>query len=220
MSGKPVIHIDVVSDVICPWCWVGKRRLETAINQNKDKYDFVVRWEPFLLRPGTPEDGTPKPPGFPSASALQRIQEAGKAVGIDFTLKSDRIPRTVLAHTLLEFAKETEGGNKQNDLQEAIFKGFFTDGLLPDEETLLMFAQAVGLDTEKARTFIRDDAHQKETFNRAVNWSQRGVTGVPMFFMNGHATFSGAQDVDIFSQAFDHAVTKNSTQKSELPANM
>ncbi|XP_022108288.1 uncharacterized protein LOC110988777 isoform X1 [Acanthaster planci] len=167
-----------------------------------------------------PEEGVPRPPGFPSESAVQNLREAGKTVGIDFTVRSQRIPWTVLAHTLLEFAKETDGGQMQNDLQEVIFKGYFTDGLLPDRENLLKFAEAVGLDIEKAHSFIQDKANQKKVYDRARYWARQGVTGVPTFYINGQSTFSGAQGTDIFTRMFERAATKFANQKLEIPANI
>lgn len=101
-------HVKIVSDVMCPWCWVGKRNLEAAVSQaGLSMDDIKVEWRPFLLRPEMPEEGVPK-----AGTEFERVSESmlktGRAAGIEFTGLTDRYPRTVKAHTLLKFALEEE----------------------------------------------------------------------------------------------------------------
>lgn len=218
---KPLINVDVVSDIMCPWCWVGKRKLEESMQQSKDKYNFRVRWQPFLLRPEMPEEGIQKAPETPGNSRVgSRLKAAGQAVGIDFTGKCDVYPRTVLAHTLMEYAGEEKDGIKQDDLQEVLFRHYFTDGLAPTTENLLKAAAEVGLDVDAAKAFISDRKHQKMAFDRAIFWSSQGVSGVPTFYINGRQTFSGAQDTAAFSKMFEWAVKNHPNGTLTIPAHM
>lgn len=183
---------------------MGKRKLEAAIDAVKDRYDVTVRWRPYLLRSNMPEEGVPKPepePGNPRVNP--RLKSAGDAVGIDFTGKCARYPNTLRAHALLEYAGSVDGGSKQNDLQEVVFKAYFTDGLYPDTANLMKQAEQVGFNAEEVKKVITDQKCMDEAHEKARDATREGVTGVPCFFMNGQRTFSGAQDPSAFIQMFD-----------------
>eukprot|EP00121_Abeoforma_whisleri_P015640 Awhi_evm1s14395 len=125
-----VIIVEVVSDVMCPWCWVGKRNLEAAIKQSAGKYEIQVKWHPFLLRDSIPNEGQLKSPDTPDNPRVgMHMKRLGLEAGIDFTGKTDRTPNTILSHNLLRYAFENEkGGWKvQNEVQEKLFQAYFTD---------------------------------------------------------------------------------------------
>jgi len=170
----------------------------------KDRYDIQIRWLPFLLRSGIPPEGIPKAPVTPGNPRVNpRMKAVGESVGINFTGATDRTPYTLKAHALLEYAREVDGGSKQNDLAELIFQGYFTDGIYPDTKALVQFAEQVGLDGKEAKNVLSDQSKIDQAHEAAKNASRKGVTGVPCFFMNGQRTFSGAQDVQEFVRVFD-----------------
>ncbi|CAH1782301.1 unnamed protein product [Owenia fusiformis] len=175
----------------------------------QDLYDFTVRWEPFLLRPQMPPEGVEKPPPQADSPRVNpRLKEAGAAVGIDFTGKCGRYPNTLQAHVLLEYAKETDGGSKQNDIAELLFQAYFTDGTYPDAKCLLDIAGKVGLDKNAVKDLLKYEGKVEEARQKARYWAQQAVSGVPCFFMNGVRTFSGAQDPDAFVNMFKKVAEK------------
>jgi predicted DsbA family dithiol-disulfide isomerase len=181
---------------------VGKRKLEAAMEQVQDKYEFRVSWEPFLLRPAMPKDGIEKPAEYKAASG--HLKSSGEAVGIDFTGKCPRFPYTVTAHVLMDYAKSVDDTFvKQNQLAEVIFQGYFTDGVYPDEKNLLKMAAQVGLDETAAKAAMRDSSKAQEVTQTALSWSEKGISGVPYFIMNGQKVFSGAQDAASIVHMFE-----------------
>lgn len=184
-----------------------------------EKYDFRVRWEPFLLRSGIPEEGIPKGEEYMNRDPKSgRLWEAGQSVGIDFTNKCPRFPNTLRGHALLEYAKEIDGGSKQNDLAEVLFKSYFTDGLYPDVDNLVDLAGKIGLDKDKAKAVVTDEKKIEAAHENAKNWARKGVTGVPCFYMNGQRTFCGAQDVPAFLKMFEVISEKYPTPEENKDA--
>jgi len=183
---KKQVQVDVVSDIMCPWCWVGKRKLESAIKQSAGDYDVTVKWHPFLLRPDMPREGTIKAPPTPDNPRVgARMKMTGQSVGIDFTGKCDRAPNTILAHSLMKHVLDTKGADTQNKLQEVIFRGYFTDGLYPDVENLATLATEVGIDKEEALQVLHSGKYEEAIKKEARTHSRDGVSGVPFFYING-----------------------------------
>lgn len=163
--------------------------------------EVKVRWLPFQLRPNTPLAGDPKPPNTPQNPRVgARLRTAGEGVGINFTGLTDRSPNTLLAHTLMKFAEDSTGNN--NTLSEILFRHYFTDGKYPDEENLRSAAEEAGLDVEAAVAYMSDPAKQAVVAEEAQSYSDRGISGVPSFFVNGRLAFSGAQPPQAFLTAF------------------
>lgn len=181
---------------------MGKRNLESAIKQSGKRVS--VTWKPFLLRPDMPEQGKEKG-GTPESRAGARMKAAGASVGIDFTGLTDRYPNSIKAHTLLSFA-EREHPQKQNQLQEVLFRHYFTDGRYPDEENLRAAAEEVGLpDVDRAMAAVADENQRSAVRSEALENSASGITGVPYFFINGRPFGSGAQPPSAFLDAFQRA---------------
>lgn len=180
---------------------MGKRNLETAVS-TMTNVEVKVRWLPFQLRPNTPLAGDPKPPNTPDNPRVgARLRAAGQGVGIDFTGLCDRSPNTLLAHTLMKFAEESTGGN--NTLSEILFRHYFTDGLYPDEQNLKAAAEEAGLDVDLALAYMTDSSKQAAVAEEAQSYSDRGISGVPSFFVNGRMAFSGAQPPQAFVRAIE-----------------
>jgi predicted DsbA family dithiol-disulfide isomerase len=210
-SGAPLVgtRIDIVSDAICPWCYIGKRQLERALVALADEgLTFSVHWNPFQLNPDMPREGrdrasyrTWKFGSAEKAAALdQRITDAAEAVGLTFrTDLMSRTPNTIDAHRLVWYAGQN---NVQDAAMEAIFKAYFTEGRdIGDHAVLTDCAAAAGLDQAVAANFLSGDLADREM--RAADEAARkaGVNGVPSFFLDGYGLFSGAMPAESISTA-------------------
>lgn len=187
---------------------MGKRKLEAAAQALKDTITLKVVWEPFLLRPGMPEEGVPKPPADPRNPRVgAHMKSAGQSVGIDFTGKTDIYPNTLQAHAMLDYAK-TLPGDTQDKLSEALFQAYFTDGVAPMGDALVPICEKVGISADITKSIISDEARLQVARLAAKSWSERGVTGVPYFYMNGKGMFSGAQEVNTIISAVQMAADR------------
>lgn len=186
---------------------MGKKKLEAAIQESQGQYEFIVRWQPFLLRTNIPPEGIPKPSATPNNPRVStHLKKAGNDVGIEFTGKSEKYPNTVKAHVLLEMV--TNNPEMQNQLVECLFKAYFTDGSVFEDNDLLDIAESVGLARSEAESTIQDISKQQDILQISNSWQEKGVTGVPAFFMNNHMTFTGAQEKDCFTKIFETIAAK------------
>lgn len=164
-----------------------------------------MEWAPFLLRPNLPEEGEEKPGGAGPHQVGDRLRQAGQAARINFTGLCGRRPNTVKAHALLAHALETSGAAKQDQLQEVLFRQYFTDGKYPDVANLVAAAEEVGLSGSEARTVLEDGRYEARVKREAAQASSSGISGVPYFFFNGKPAFSGAQPPSSFLQVLRNA---------------
>jgi len=180
------------------------------MNEYQNKYDFQVTWSPFLLRPQMPLEGVEKPANYSSQSAgSQALIATGQSVGIDFTYKSTRFPNTLAGHCALEYAlKQDPNGTIQSKLQENLFKSYFTDGKHLSVSDVVDVAASAGLNRSDVEAYITNVINIEQIKEKALQWSAKGVTGVPAFIMNGKMTFSGAQEPQLFKQMFDTIISK------------
>lgn len=201
--------IDVISDVICPWCYIGKRRLEKAIAALDGQHEFQVHWHPFQLNPGMPREGirrkeyrTRKFGSWERSMELDaRVIAVGETEGIHFAFdKMERTPNTVNAHRLIWLADQH---GRQDTVVEALFRAYFTEGKdIGNQQTLVDVAADSGLDRQSAETMLNSEAGM-DIIAQAGELSQRyDVTGVPFFIINNAITLSGAQEPDTFLDAF------------------
>jgi predicted DsbA family dithiol-disulfide isomerase len=204
---KRAVNVTITSDLMCPWCWVGLRKLQKASKESN--IDAKIVWKPFLLRPNMPTEGTPKG-GTPASRAGAQMREAGESVGIHFTGLTDRTPNTTLFHATLKYLQDEVklDSSTVTEFHELVFEGYFTLGVFPDQEGLLKAASKVKDPTvyDSVNTLYRNNASsklsdlQKEVAQEAMEASRAGVSGVPSFAFNGHTAFSGAQPTDTFSR--------------------
>jgi predicted DsbA family dithiol-disulfide isomerase len=205
------LSVDVISDVICPWCFIGKRRLEKAITAHDGPVN--VRWLPFQLNPQMPQDGVSRREyRTKKFGSWQRSQEldaqvaaAGAGEGIHFAFdRIERTPNTLDAHRLIWLA-ENEG--VQDAVVEALFRAYFTEGRdISARQTLLDVVAEAGLDRAKAEDVLTSDGGQ-DAIREADELARRvRVEGVPFFVINGKVTLSGAQPPDAFLEAFGQAM--------------
>jgi predicted DsbA family dithiol-disulfide isomerase len=204
------LHIDVISDVICPWCFIGKRRLEKAIAAHGEPVN--VRWLPFQLNPTMPKEGisrkeyrTRKFGSWERSLEIDaQMVAVGEAEGIHFTLdRIERTPNTLDAHRLIWLA-DHEGC--QDAIVEALFRAYFTEGRdISNRQALITVVAEAGLDRHRTEKVLNSDEGM-EAIKEAEILSRRfRVDGVPFFIINGKITLAGAQQPDAFVGAFKQA---------------
>ncbi|CAM6086668.1 unnamed protein product [Calypogeia fissa] len=220
---KTLIRIDITSDTVCPWCFIGKKYLEKAMEQVKDKYDFEVKWHPFFLNPNAPKEGVPKLDFYKKkfgdariAPILDRVSKVFADLGLKFSA-GGKIGNTLDSHRLLELAGR-QGLDVQNKLVEELFINYFTqEKYIGDKKVLVAAAEKAGV--KGAKEFLDDpNAGLKEVHDEIKAYA-RGVTGVPHFMINGHYQLSGAQPPEQFIGAFDVALNQGEPEYDdfELP---
>ncbi len=208
-------RIDVVSDAICPWCWIGKRHLEGALARLADEGErFEVRWRPFQLNPDMPREGVERAvyraAKFGSAERSReldaQVATAGAAAGLEFRFdRQSRTPNTVDAHRLIRRAGETGGAARQDAVVEALFRAYFQDGRdIGNAAVLAAVASEAGL--ESAADFLASGEGEAEVRAEDAGFRGLGISGVPSFALAGHVLFSGAVPAERMAEAFRRAL--------------
>jgi len=201
------VRIDVFSDVVCPWCFVGKRRLEQALAQ-AGLGEAEVHWHAFQLNPDLPPEGMDRKRYLETKfgpGTLERIHarldEVGKEAGIDFQFdRIQRSPNTRDAHRLLWLAG-TQG--KQGALKEALLNAYFIEGRdVGDRRVLAEIAAAVGVDADVS-AFLAGDGGLREVEQDLMTGARLQISGVPFFIFEGRVALAGAQPPEVFQQALD-----------------
>ncbi|MBX6374610.1 MAG: DsbA family oxidoreductase [Acetobacteraceae bacterium] len=207
-------RLDVVSDAICPWCWIGKRQLDLALAElaARDGLHFEVRWLPFQLNPGMPPEGVDRQRyrerKFGSLERSRQLDaqvaEAGRAVGLEFRHdRMTRTPNTVEAHRLIYLAEPT---GLQGAVVEAIFQAYFHDGRdIGDRATLAAIGAEAGLDAATLDAFTEGFAAREEVLTEDHALRSAGLSGVPSFVLDRHLLFSGAVPAAQMAAALRHA---------------
>lgn len=204
MSNPATFTIDVVSDVVCPWCYIGKRKLEAALElaQAAGLPTPEVRWHPFQLNPDLPTQGISRKQyledkfGGPQRAAeiYARVKAAGQAAGLELDIDGITLqPNTLAAHALITFAQQ-HGLEMGNDVKERLLKAYFVDNqFIGDTEVLVQLAQDAGLDGATARAFVTDPQQLQAVADADRRVREMGVGGVPFFIFNQKVAVSGAQ---------------------------
>ena len=217
MGANIPVFIDVVADTLCPWCYIGKRRLEKALARREGE-NIVVRWRPYLLNPDMPEAGmerneylNAKFAGAANAAAKYApIAAAGKQEGLDFRFEAiERSPNTFNSHRLVLWAGQA---GCQDAVIESLFRAYFIEGKdIGDMDVLAEIAANAGMNGEETRKRLDSDA-DRGTVQRAIDTARRiGVTGVPCFIFADRFAVSGAQSPDVLLRAIDQAVAAGGT---------
>jgi len=211
------VVVDVVSDVVCPWCYIGKRRLEAAIAQLREAnpdLPFEIRWHPFQLNPDLPAEGIDRK-GYLEAKfggaerakqIYERVTAAGRTVGIAFDFDAiKRQPNTLQAHRLISWAQARREGDP-DALVEGLFRANFIEGrFVGSVDELVAIATAAGYDPADARAFLESDALRSEVAQSDVRAREMGIGGVPFFIFDGKTAVSGAQEPAAIVQAIAQA---------------
>ena len=214
--------VDVVSDVVCPWCYIGKRRLEDALERLVDEDAGAVpevRWHPFQLNPDLPQEGvdrraylTAKFGGPERAAAINaRVQAAAQASGLNLALDAiERQPNTLDAHRLIAWAQQ-QPGVAANALVERLFRAHFIEGrFIGDPDELARLAGEAGADAEAARAMLASDALRDDVASADVRARRMGVEGVPFFIFAGAVALSGAHEPPTILDAIRQARSRGS----------
>lgn len=214
---EPLV-IDVVSDVVCPWCFIGKRRLEKAIAL-KPEIPVTVRWRPYFLNDWVPRDGISRAAYLTQkfgsveryGQMAQRIAAAAAEEGLDYQLdKIARQPNTIDCHRLILWAEEI---GRSGDMKQHLMDLYFTEGAdLTDREVLVQAAAHCGLDTQSVREKLASEVDVDEV-TAAANWAKNaGIDGVPCFIFGNVLAVSGAQAPDYLANAIERAQAERSKQ--------
>jgi len=211
---EAVLTIDIISDVMCPWCFIGKRRLEEALKQRPDQ-NIEINWRPYLLNPDMPKDGmdrqqylTTKFGGAENARATYApIEEAGHGEGIAFAFDAiERSPNTVDAHRLIRWARDA---GCQDEIVEQIFRAYFTEGRnIGDHDVLIDIAGKVGMDRDTVRNLLSGEQDRAEVLAEIQTAKTMGVSGVPCFIVGGKYAVMGAQPAEVLLGAMDRAASE------------
>jgi predicted DsbA family dithiol-disulfide isomerase len=206
------MQIEIYSDVVCPWCFIGKRRLEQALETAGYAQEAHIAWRPFQLNPTMPKEGMDRrvylDAKFGGADARRAIEErvakAGEADGIEFAFdRIARTPNTFDAHRLIWFAEQQ---GCQDQVVEALFHSYFTKGReIGNLDSLAEIASDCGLNREEVERFLASDRAVQEVRAEEATGHRLGIRGVPYFVLNGKISISGAQPPDIFVSALRQA---------------
>jgi predicted DsbA family dithiol-disulfide isomerase len=202
------VQIEVISDVVCPWCFIGKRRLEQALARLE--CEVAVAWRPFQLNPTLPDEGMERELyvqrkfGAAGPGVYARVAAVGASVGIDFAFERIvRQPNTVAAHQLIALASP---GAQQDTMVETLFRAYFLEGIdLTRRANLVALAGQAGLDPAAAQACLDDPAARRAVEDADRQARSLGVEGVPFFIFDRRLAVSGAQDPGVLVQAIERA---------------
>jgi predicted DsbA family dithiol-disulfide isomerase len=222
------MQVKIWSDVVCPWCYIGKRRFESALADFKHHDQVETVWKSFELDPGAPltseqtlNQMLSKKYGMSvekAAAANARVTALAAQEGLDYHLDQAHPGNTFDAHRLIHLAA-THG--LQAEMKERLMHAYFTEGKpVGDSETLVKLAVEVGLDAEEARTVLAGEGYAKEVAADEREATMLGIRGVPFFVIDEKYAISGAQPTELFQQALEQAWSESHplTRTSIAPA--
>ncbi len=208
------LAIDVISDVICPWCYIGKRRLEKAIAAVEGQHEVQVHWHPFQLNPTMPKEGisrreyrTRKFGSWERSLELDaKVIAVGESEGIHFAFdKTEKTPNTVDAHRIIWLASQK---GCQEAIVEALFRAYFTDGKdIGNQQTLIDVTAEAGLDRQASEDMLNSDEGMGVIAQAGEPSQRHQVDGVPFFIINNAITLPGAQAPETFLDVFKQGNT-------------
>ena len=221
MNASPAtLTVDIVSDVVCPWCYIGKRHVEKALASwqaaNPDG-TVAVRWHPFQLNPDLPPDGTDRKAyleakfGGPERAKeiYARVGAAGRNAGLN--LNFDGIvkqPNTLAAHALIAYAQSVDDGRHGDAVAERLFSAYFVNGeFIGDVDVLVAIGVECGLDAEATRAVLTEPATLEQIAAQDASVRRQGITGVPFFVFNQKIALSGAQPPEVMLDAMTRSAS-------------
>ena len=195
--------IDIISDPICPWCYIGKTRLDRALELNPT-HNFIIEWHPFQLNPTMPKDGMDRREYLEAKFGGQKeaievysnIDKTATETGLSLNFGGiKRTPNTIDAHRLIHWAG-IEG--RQNSIIDRLFKAYFQEGRdISEHSVLTRIASAAGMDQDVVRNLLKSDADKEDIKARDTDARKRGIQGVPAFVVANEYVIQGAQTIDI-----------------------
>jgi len=203
------MKIDVYSDTICPWCFIGKRRLERALAE-RPQPDLALTWRPFQLNPEMPAAGMDRRRylelKFGGAAGARevydQVRQAGRSEDIDFAFEAiERTPNTLNSHRLIRLAGPA---GRQDEVVQALFDSYFLEARdLGDREVLVAAAEAAGLDSAAARAYLESDEDAQAVLAEDARARQIGIQGVPTYILNDKYVLSGAHPPEVLFHMFE-----------------
>lgn len=204
-----MLRVDLFSDPICPWCFIGKRRIETAVGSRSD-LEVEIQWHSFQLNPMMPSEGMEREEylalkfGNPDNARrlYDNIAAVGEQTGIAFEFdRIERTPNTIAAHRLIRLAN---AGRIQNDIVERLFSAYFFDGKdIGDVTILTEIAVAAGMQGDHVHEYLESDENREAVKSEDMQARQLGIQGVPFFILEQQFAISGAQESEAFHPLFD-----------------
>ena len=213
-ENRPIVQIDIVSDVVCPWCIVGFKQLDTALQQMGVL--ARLRWHPFELNPNMPPEGQNLREHImekygstaeQSQQARDRLTALGAELGFTFNFDDDsRMVNTFAAHQLLDWA---EGQGRQHPLKLALFDAYFTQQKdVSDNEVLLSAVRSAGLGAEAAQQALESGQHKAAVREKQQFWTSQGISGVPSMVFGGKYLLTGAQGTETYAQVLQRCLSE------------
>lgn len=219
----PRLSVDIVSDVMCPWCIIGFRKFEQVMEQFADRLRFRVQWHPFELNPNMPPEGQDATEHVmqkygitaeQSRANSGQMKAIGESLGIAFNRGPGfRMANSFDAHRLLTWAGAMEAPDQQaatgiqTELKLALFDAHFTDNRdIGDHDVLADVASSVGLDRVRASAILAGDEFGDMVRAEEAYWADNNVTGVPAFILNGRMMIPGAQDAEVFARVIENKI--------------
>ena len=213
---KEKLKIDIVSDVVCPWCTIGYKRLEKAISELGIEDQLEIEWQPFELNPNMPREGQNLKEHITEKygatleqqkESQQHMTEVGKEVNFSFDYFDEmRMVNTFNAHILLDYAKDF---GKQTELKMRLTTAFFSERKdVSDSDILKQALLDVGLNAEEALTRLDNEKVRNDVRNKQDYWKNLGVNSVPTIVFNRKSAITGAQPVDVFKEVLSEFITK------------
>ena len=208
------LKIDIVSDIVCPWCVIGFKNLKKAMHELQTELNFEISWKPYELHPEIPQEGYDKKlymqQKFGSSSGrspYNEITKIGESVGFEFNFsKTERIPNTFMAHRLLWKAEQC---NLQTELSEALFRAYFSEGLnIGSKEILAEVSELVGMDKEEVINFLDSKEGGQEIADLEMNFIEKSIGAVPTYFINDKYIIQGGQEPETFVSFFKKIIQK------------
>jgi len=220
---RPSLTVEIWSDVVCPWCYIGKRRFETAVSQLRDEVDLHVVYRPYQLDP-TASPGTSQPVieayakkfgGHERATEIMdHVTGIAAGEGLEFHMDKALRANTLLAHRLLFLA---EGSGHQYELKERLLKAYFVDGLdIGDPDVLSDCAAEIGMGRDAVRAFLDSDDGVAEVTAMLRTAAEAEITAVPTFVFDGRWSVPGAQDAETFVNVIRRLLQKRDEETSNV----
>ncbi|MBB4954018.1 putative DsbA family dithiol-disulfide isomerase [Agrobacterium vitis] len=219
------ITLDLVSDVVCPWCYVGKVRLELAIAEVQDDVSIDINWRPYQLNPDYPPEGVDQQVELAKKlggkenmdRGHEQLKAMGKEIGISFDFDAIKIgPNTLNAHRLIHWAG-IESREMQNAVVSALFKANFEQGRnIGDSAVLVEIAKEAGLDGKLIERLLATDSDRDMVLGEIDAAKKMGVNGVPFFIIDQKYAVSGAQPPEVLANAFREIAAEKAQEQSKL----
>lgn len=208
------MKVEIWSDVMCPFCYIGKRKFETALNSLSRKDEVEVLWHSFQLNPNQEAESEMDVYTYLaemkgqtrewSVMVHDNMTNAASLIGLDYHFEKARIANSFDAHRVIQLAKKYK---MTDEIEERFFKAYFTEGeLMSDHETLIRLATEAGLPKEEVIQVLKTDRYSSEVKSDVAEARQLGVRGVPFFIMNRKYVVSGAQDSSVFKETLQKAL--------------